>query len=253
MSSAIWTPAALASEHRRYQGRGWRFVEAQHKVSTLKLVDTLAEQALLEQIVEETKPAIPSECQGLDYLLSTPFRYRAFYPSGSRFRRAGFTPGVFYAAEREETAAAEMVFYRFLFHAESPDTPWPANAAEYTAFAVELATSAAIDLTTPPLDRDAAKWCCLVDYEPCQILAEAAREAGSEIIRYHSVRDPARGANLAVLTCTAFASPEPSVRNTWRIQINRNGARAIREFPPQGLEFALGDFMNDERLRPLVS
>lgn len=246
-------PAALASEHRHYNGRGWRFVEAQHKVSTLKLVDTLSEQELLEQIVEETKPAIPSECQGLDYLLSTPFRYRAFYPTGSRFRRAGFTPGVFYAAEREETAAAEIVFYRYLFHAESPDTPWPTNAAEFSAFAVEIKTITALDLLELPLSRDEALWCHLTDYAPCQLFAEAAREAGIEIIRYRSVRDPASGANLAVLNCNAFAVPEPVERHTWRIRINHKGAQAIREFPPQGLEFTLGAFMSDERLRPLAS
>ena len=252
MSSAIWTPAALASELNEHQGRAWRFVEAQHKVSTLKLVDDLAEQELLEQIIEETKPAIPSECVGLDYLLATPFRYRAFYPSGSRFRRAGFTPGVFYAAEQEETAAAEIVFYRFLFHAESPDTPWPSDAAEYSAFAVELATDAALDLTRPPLDRNEVLWCHLTDYSACQALADAAREAGAKIIRYRSVRDPARGTNLAVITCSVFASPAPTQRNTWRIRIGAKGAQAIREFPALGLEFKLADFQSDERLKPLA-
>jgi len=253
MSSAIWTPAALSSERRRYSGHGWRFVEAQHKVSTLKLVDDLAEQELLEQIVEETKPAIPPECRGLDYLLATPFRYRPIYPTGSRFRKAGFTEGVFYAAEREETAAAEIVFYRYLFHAESPDTPWPRDAAEYSAFSVELTTSAAIDLTEPPLNRNEALWCHLTDYAQCQLLAEAAREAGSEIIRYRSVRDPAQGANLAVLTCAAFAGRGPAQRNTWRIRIGSRGAQAIREFPALGLEFKVSDFQGDERLRPLIS
>jgi len=251
MSSAIWTPAALSSELHKFAGSGWRFVEAQHKVSTLKLVDSLAEQELLEQIVEETKPAIPPECQGLDYLLATPFRYRAFYRTGSRFRRAGFTAGVFYAAEREETAAAEIVFYRFLFYAESPDTPLPSDAAEYSAFSVELATSAALDLTRPPLERDANHWCHLSDYTACQALADAAREAGGEIIRYRSVRDPQQGVNFAVLTCSAFAAPIPVRRNTWRIRIAARGAQAIREFPALGLEFRLSDFHTDERLKPL--
>ena len=253
MSSAIWTPAELSSEHRPYRGRGWRFVEAQHKVSTLKLVDDLAEQELLEQIIEETKPTIPPECQGLDYLLSTPFRYRPIYPTGSRFRKAGFTKGVLYAAEREETAAAEIVFYRYLFHAESPGTPWPRDAAEYSAFSIELATATALDLTEPPLSRDEALWCHLTDYAACQLLAETAREAGSEILRYRSVRDPAQGANLAVLTCTAFASREPAQRNTWRIRIGSRGAQAIREFPALGLEFKVSDFGGDERLRSLTA
>jgi hypothetical protein len=48
MSSATWTPAALASEARRIEGGFWRMVEAQHQASTLKLVDNAAEQAVLE-------------------------------------------------------------------------------------------------------------------------------------------------------------------------------------------------------------
>ena len=41
MSLPIWTPAALRSEAAARAGRGWRLVEAQHRVSTMKLVDTL--------------------------------------------------------------------------------------------------------------------------------------------------------------------------------------------------------------------
>ena len=134
----IWTPAALSSEARPLQGRCWRLVEAQHRVSTLKLVDSLAEQALLEELLETTKPPVPPECRHLHYLLATPFRYGA-YPKGSRFRRAGLTPGVYYASEAPETAVAEIAFYRLLFFAESPATPWPVNAAEFTAFAVPFA------------------------------------------------------------------------------------------------------------------
>src|SRR5882757_8489431 len=125
MSLPIWTPAALSSEALPVSGRYWRLVEAQHHVSTLKLVDSLEEQALLEQLLEESKPALPPECAGLDYLLATPFRYGAVYPHGSRFRRAGRTLGVFYASERVETALAEMAFYRLLFFADSPETPLP--------------------------------------------------------------------------------------------------------------------------------
>src|SRR3954449_10967826 len=95
MSSRTWTPAALSSERRTLSGLCWRVVEAQHRVSTLKLVDTLAEQELLERLIEETKPAVPPECRHLHYLLATPFRYGAAYPTGSRFRRDGHTDGVY--------------------------------------------------------------------------------------------------------------------------------------------------------------
>src|SRR5487761_2639885 len=118
MSSPIWTPDALSSEARAYSGTAWRIGEAQHYVSTMKLVDTVAEQDVLEALLETTKPPFPPECAGLDFLLATPFRYNAVYPNGSRFRRAGRTPGVFYAAEAPETAIAEIAFSRLLLHCE---------------------------------------------------------------------------------------------------------------------------------------
>jgi glycine/D-amino acid oxidase-like deaminating enzyme len=45
---------------------------------------------------------------------------------------------------------------------------------------------------------------------PCQELADAAREAGVEILRYHSARGPdADGVCVAVLTCGGFAETHP--------------------------------------------
>lgn len=248
MSLPIWTPDALSSELRSWTGPCWRLVEAQHYVSTLKLVDNLAEQALLEDILEASKPSIPLECRHLDYLLATPFRYGAIYPHGSRFRRAGRTAGVFYGAEHAETAVAEMVFYRMLFFAESPATPKPDNAAEYTAFRVTLNTSAALDLTKPALNAEATQWMHSTDYTACQALADTARDIETELIRFQSVRDPKAGANLAVMSCRAFAKPAPEERQTWRIRLNETGAQAICAFPATGLEFARADFSADPRM-----
>jgi hypothetical protein len=247
MSSPIWTPDALRSEVRRLDGSAWRLVEAQHRVSTLKVVDDLNEQEVLENILETTKPPLPDDCRHLDYLLSTPFRYRP-YPKGSRFRLPGITAGVWYGAEHPETAAAEMVFYRFLFFAESPKTPFPDDAAEYTAIEADLATAAAIDLTVGALAGDAAYWTHPTDYAPCQSLAETAREAGVEIIRYTSVRDPTHRANCAVLACRAFRNSTPIGRQTWRIRISRSGAQAICEYPRLGLAFFPETFAADPRL-----
>jgi hypothetical protein len=246
MSSAIWTPTALSSEARPYGGKAWRLVEAQHRVSTLRLVDSLAEQALLEVVIDETKPPMPAECAGLDYLLYTPFRYRP-YPQGSRFRRAGVTPGVWYGSERVETALAEMVFYRFLFFAQSPATPFPAQPAEYTGFSARI-ESTALDLTARPLNHDHAAWTHCTDYADCQTLADVARQSAIGLIRYLSVRDPKGGANLAILSCGAFAKPNPIDRQTWRIRIGRFGAQALREHPDLRLEFSPAAFDADPRM-----
>ena len=248
MSSPIWTRVALSSEFRPFAGTCWRLVEAQHHVSTLKLTDSLAEQALLEELIEETKPAIPPECRHLDFLLATPFRYGALYPTGSRFRRAGRTLGVYYAADLPATAVAEMAFYRLLFFAESPATPWPADASEYTAFAVAVASGRVLDLTEQPLAQDEAIWSDPVVYEGCQAFAEAARAADAEIIRYRAVRDPHGGANLALLTCRAFTQPAPVERQSWRMRISASGVQALCEFPRQAVEFSHADFASDPRI-----
>lgn len=249
MSSPISTHVALSSEFRHFEGLCWRLVEAQHRVSTLKLTDTLAEQALLEDLIEATKPAIPPECRHLDFLLATPFRYGAVYPTGSRFRRAGRTPGVYYAAENPTTAVAEMAFYRLLFFAESPATPWPADAAEFTAFSAQIETGHMLDLTVPPLSADSALWSEPVDYTGCQAFADAARASGAQVLRYRSVRDPAGGGNLALLTCRAFAKPAPIERQTWRMRLSASGVQALCEFPRHALEFPRETFAADPRLR----
>jgi hypothetical protein len=247
MSSSTWTPDALSAEAAPLHGECWRLVEAQHAVSTLKLVDDLEEQEILEALIEDTKPAVPQDCAHLHYLLATPFRYGAPYPVGSRFRRAGMTPGVYYASEAVETALAELAFRRVLFFAESPGTPFPGNAAEYTAFSTAFGTPRAIDLTRPPLDRDRAQWRHVAEYAPCQALADSARAAAVDVIRYESVRDPDGGANLALLECGAFTDTAPRTLQTWRLLLRPGGVQAIREFPRMRVAFPPLAFAADPR------
>ncbi|MGE3956877.1 MAG: RES family NAD+ phosphorylase [Vicinamibacterales bacterium] len=252
MSSATWTPAALSRERRALEGTCWRIVESQNRVSTMKLVDTLEDQALLEELLEPTKPPVPAECRHLDFLLFTPFRYDAPYPKGSRFRAAGFTPGVFYGSESADTAVAEMTFHRLLFFADAPGVPWPRNAGEYTVFSVPFRTAATLDLTAPPLAKDAATWTHPTSYGPCQALAGAAREAGMEVLRYASARvGSGTAVNLALLTCGVFAARRPAARQTWRLLLGPQGARAVCERPRRRLQFDREAFGADPRIRTL--
>jgi hypothetical protein len=213
----------------------------------MKLTDTLDDQILLEQIIEATKPPAPPDCADLDFLLMTPFRYSPRNPWGSRFRRPFADHGVFYASERPRTAVAETIFHRLLFFADSPATPWPQNAGEYTAFAVELASQRAIDLAgLPEQERDAIL--ATDDYTMGQGFGDVARAAGIEAIKYPSVRDPDRGTNVAVLSPTAFAAKAPVDRQTWRIHLDANGARAFCEAPRKTLALGRHAFDTDRRM-----
>lgn len=94
-------------------------VESQHIAATMKLVDSHAEQDVLESLLEFNKPAQPHGTAGLDYVLATPFRYPPIR-QGSRFR-AITDPGVFYGAASVHTAAAELGYWRWKFLRDAVD------------------------------------------------------------------------------------------------------------------------------------
>lgn len=112
--STEWFAAAGATAERRTLA--WRGVEAQHVVSTLRLVDDPDEQALLEQLLDDSKPALPAAAQGLHYLLATPFRYAPAH--ASRFR-AAHAKGQWYGAETLFAAGAEVAYWRHRFVSDS--------------------------------------------------------------------------------------------------------------------------------------
>jgi hypothetical protein len=141
-----------------------------------------------------------------------------------------------------------MAFHRLLFFADSPATPWPLNAGEYTAFSVGFKTMAGLDLTRLPLGRDRGLWTDRTKYGPTQELADRARVAGVNALRYESARDPSGGANIALLTCQAFSSPKPLRRQTWRLHLGEHGVRAVCDFPEQRLGFSRDAFAADPRI-----
>lgn len=213
----------------------WRAVEAQHRVSTMVLVDTLDEQALLESILDESKPALDQSQRSLHYLLFTPFRYPPL-PNGSRFR-GPLDPGVFYGADEIATACAELGYWRWKLLLDSPTLSSIAPVSQ-TLFLTAVAGKA-IDCRTPPLSRRRKQWTDPDDYTACQNLARAARDAGIQIIRYQSVRDPRSGGCAAVLTHRAFSAPLPKESQAWTLAVFKHRVFWRRDsiFEDESLEF----------------
>ena len=218
MSSFIWTPHAVSSEACQWRGAVWRMVESQHIASTMKLVDTSAEQDVLESLLESGKPRLPDSASRLDYLLATPFRYSP-YRSGSRFR-AVTDPGIFYGAGSERTAAAELGFWRWRFLKDSLGLKQLEPVA-HTAFNAVVATST-IDLRQPPFDAQQSVWTHPTDYSGTQSLAKTVREADVGAILYKSVRDPEGGSCLALLSPAGFAKPKPLSQQTWFLAVSQD-------------------------------
>ena len=231
MSSNTWTPRAVASEAGRATRRLWRAVEAQHIASTLRLVASVEEQAVLESVLEGSKPNVPVEAAPLHFLLATPFRYTS--PIGSRFR-APSDPGIWYGAERERTACAELGFWRWRFLMDSAALE-ALGPAPQTVFRAGI-DGQLVDLTDAPFKRARADWTDPQDYRATQGFARVAREAGIDAIRYESVRDPQHGGAVAVLTPTCFKPVKPLEQHTWFLTVRREAAIWQRE--GESFEFA---------------
>ena len=224
----------VRSAARPSSGKPWRIVEAQHRVPTMRVVDTLDEQRVLEDLLEASKPPVPAEALRLHYLLSTPFRYAAPPPVGSRFRGIG-DPGVWYGADVVETALAEVAYWRLRFLADSPATP-DLLPVPHTAFRASIAGSA-IDLPQAPFVRQRRQWEDPSSYVATQALARVAREAGVALIRYRSVRDPEHRAAIAVMNPKAFRAREPLEQRTWLIKVARTHVLAESDLGRERISF----------------
>lgn len=213
LQQIVSDPAGLAALTRPLRATLWRMVESQHIASTMKLVDSAAEQDLLEILLEQGKPPLPVSAATLDYLLASPFRYPP-YPAGSRFR-SSTDPGVFYGAGSVQTAGAELGYWRWRFLLDCPALQ-QIGPVLHTAFRSKVDTQA-IDLREPPLDAQASAWLAPRDYAATQAIARTAREAHVQAIIYQSVRDPRTGWCVALLTPLGFAArkPEPNMQSWW--------------------------------------
>ncbi len=233
MSSSTWTPRAVASETLRARRRLWRAVEAQHIASTLRLVTNVEEQLLLERLLDRSKPPLPSEATDLHYLLSTPFRYSS--PIGSRFR-APADSGIWYGAEAQRTACAELGFWRWRFLIDS-DALQAIGPSPQTVFRAGI-DGRLVDLTQSPFKKSRAEWTHPNDYGRTQDFARAAHQAAVDGIRYESVRDPEHGAAVAVLRPSCFKPRKPLEQHTWFLTVRR--AAVIWQREGETFEFDAG-------------
>jgi hypothetical protein len=235
----------LKSNLTEFEGYAWRVVEGQYSASTMKLANSLEDQEILEDLLEESKPQYPEEAYKFDYLIATPFRYFP-YPQGSRFRRAGQRDGVFYSSLEQFTAIAELAFYRLLFWRQAEGLVYPEAGCEHTAFQVTVQSEKVLDLTKPPFGED-VDIVSKSDYSKTQAIADAARSEGVEVLISRSVRCPHGGTNINILSLDAFKAKNSNKRQSWTVFTRQDRVIATSEFPKASHEFLASDF-DDPRL-----
>ena len=224
MSSSIWTESAGSSEVAPVALDAWRVVEAQHRVSTRKLVDSDAEQAVLESVLDAHKPPV-RHGGGLHYLLFTPFRYPPLR-RGTRFG-ARYEPSLWYGSETARTAMAEMAYYRLLF-LEGTTADLGLVETDLSTFRVPVKTARGVDLTSAAFARWRSRIASRTSYASSQPLGAAMRADEVAAFRYASARDDDGGVNVGVFTPDAFGARRPAVVETWYCAATRAAVECRR-------------------------
>jgi hypothetical protein len=210
MSSNIWTRCGGKSSLRPLAGAAWRVVESQHLVSTRKLVDSDAEQAVLEELIEGAKPPLPAA--RLHWLLATPFRYPPLR-HGSRFGTRA-ERGIWYGSERQETAFAEKAYYILLFLEGTAASLRPLEL-DLSAFQARVSSDRGVDLLSACFEAYRTAISSPVSYAASQRLGAEMRADGVAVFRYASARDAGGGANVGIFDPEAFAARSPRPPQTW--------------------------------------
>lgn len=209
----LWADCGARARTVEFAADVLRLVESQEQVATQRLVGNLAEQALLEALLERSKPPLPAAAHGLHYLLATPFRYPPLR-HGSRFGRR-HEPSLCYASCGQPALLAEAAYYRCVFWHGMTTPPAGPLRTQHTVFGARVRTGRAYRLDESPFDEYAPVVTSPVAYAATQALGTALREAGAEAVVYPSARDPGRGLNVGLYAPSAFAQPQPTFQQEW--------------------------------------
>jgi len=250
MSRNIWTQCAASCKSRRLELLAFRVVESQHVISTRKLVDSDAEQALLEDLIDRVKPPVPSEPEfrGLHYLLYTSFRHPPLR-YGSRFGTRT-ERGIWYGSKELPTCFAEVAYYRLLF-LEGTAADLGTLTVELTAFLSAVRCPKSMDLTRPPFRAFEAEISSKTSYDASQRLGAEMRAAGVGAFLFVSARAADRGTNIGLFS-PAFASKRPSRFEAWTCSADRTKVEVSRKSLAQTrvhrLSFPRVQFLVDDQL-----
>lgn len=210
----IWDACKGLQHIGLVSGTLYRLVESQEQIATLNYVDTLDEQAILEELLEQSKPPYPESAHGYHYLLQTPFRYPPLR-WGSRFGRT-HEPGILYGGLSVNTTLAESAYYRLVFWHSMATPPVKASMeSTHTLLSVHYRTLQGIRLHDAPFSDYNPILSHASDYSATQELGSAMRDAEVEAFEYASARDAEKSHCVGLFTPRALAQKKPASMQPW--------------------------------------
>jgi hypothetical protein len=219
---SVWQQCQGEEQIKPIQGMLLRLVESQEQIATLGYVDTLEEQAMLEDLLDNIKPNYPEHCQQLHYLLKTPFRYPPL-KWGSRFGQV-HEPGIFYGAATLEVTLAEAAYYRLIFWDSMTGTvPKAQIQSAHTLFSASYQTEQGIQLQHAPFTQATEIIRHPSHYQQTQALGNAMRKSGVLAFEYPSARSPGAGICIGLFSAKALACTKPSDLSAWWCEVSAHG------------------------------
>lgn len=249
MESDLWLRCQGQHHIGPLHETAWRMVETQDVMASRKLVDSLIEQFILEDMLESSKPFLARSLQDYHPLLYTPFRYPPL-KHGSRFGKQ-FEHALWYGSLQVSTCMAEKAFYQFNF-LRAVDADFGIVEVPLTAFSASIQTDQGIKLINQPFSNDTNLISSPVSYEASQTLGFNMRQAGMEAFNYYSARDTNQSINIALFTPKAFLHKKPNAKSfqSWLCIANNNLIEFIRthSLTSESYSFPLKEFLIDGAL-----
>ncbi|HSC68260.1 MAG TPA: RES family NAD+ phosphorylase [Cellvibrio sp.] len=243
----IWDACEGATHLQTVSGTAWRLVESQEQIATLGYVDTLEEQALLEELLDSVKPPYPANSDSYHYLLKTPFRYPPLR-WGSRFGRI-HEPGIFYAGCDTQTTLAESAFYRFVFWHSIDSKPIKNTiTSAHTLFCVNYQSQRGMKLQAAPFDQFLPQLTHPQDYSASQQLGSDMRAARVEAFEYQSARAQQQGCCVGLFVTAALAQKKPTNMAQWLCELGATEVAFKQLGQKEIIRFPLDNFLIDGRL-----
>lgn len=247
----LWKHCHGPAHIRPLAGRLHRVVESRAQVATMAYVDTLQEQVVLEELIEQSNPPGTEDSSGYHRLLSTPFRDQIL-KWGSRFGQRG-EPGIFYGSCSAHAAFAETAFYRFVFWRSIDATPpSPFMDSQHTLYSARYATNEGVYLQQPPFDGHIDRISHPADYTISHALGAAMRAIGVEAFLYRSARDPARDDCIGIFRIDVLKDTQPVDPQPWSCRITAGSATFKQHGERHIHHFKVGDFLCDNEF-PVLS